>query len=216
MIFFYKLSGLYAALLKLLGYERGISRFLDRLPLECPDDCRVLDAACGSGVVGLQLMQRFPRSTLLATDLQANFLEETRINARNRGIDQHRVTVGTADLSDPRVVTCPDGTERSLQDASFNIVSVGGALGYARDTERSTRELLRLVKPGGYFINVEMNNGILGRLVAWMYSYRPLPIATLVRIAAEGGHELSLVRFGLGEFPANLTRIGMIVRVSPV
>jgi hypothetical protein len=94
-------------------------------------------------------------------------------------------------------------------------VSVGGALGYAKDVERTARELIRLVKPGGYFINVEMNTGIMGRFVAWLYSYRPLPLASLQRIAAEGGHELSLMRLSMREFPANLTRIGVVVRVSP-
>lgn len=215
MIFFYRLSKLYAALLKLLGYERGINRFLNRIPLSCPEESRILDVACGSGVVGLQLMQRFNRSTLLATDLQKSFLQETRANARQRGIDPARVAVGRSDLSEPTKVSCPDGTERTLRDASYDIVSVGGALGYAKDVERTARELIRLVKPGGYFINVEMNTGLMGRFVAWLYSYRPLPLAALQRIAAEGGHELSLIRFSLREFPANLTRIGVVVRVSP-
>jgi methylase of polypeptide subunit release factors len=113
LVFFYRLSRLYGALLRLLGYERGISRFLDRLPLERPQDCRILDVACGSGVVGLQLMQRFSRSTLLATDLQKSFLQETRANAVQRGIDLTRLTVGTSDLSEPTKVKCPDGTERT-------------------------------------------------------------------------------------------------------
>jgi ubiquinone/menaquinone biosynthesis C-methylase UbiE len=215
MTYFYRLSKLYAAILKLLGYERGIGRFLDRVPLARPEDCRILDVACGSGIVGLTLAQRFPRSTLLATDLQANFLQETQSNARQRGFDTRRVSVGTSDLSEPRKVTCPDGAERELRDASFDIVSVGGALGYAQDVEHTARELIRLAKPGGYFINVEMNTGIVGRFVAWLYSYRPLPTSTLEQIAAEGGHQLSLIRFSLREFPANLTRIGVVVRVNP-
>lgn len=216
MIFLYKLSNIYAAFLKLLGYERGLSRFLDRLELVCPENCRILDVACGSGIVGLHLMKRCPGSTLLATDLQENFLKETRLNARELGIDDARLSVAQSDLTEPRKTTRLDGSVQMLEDASFGIVSIGGALGYAADVEHSTRELLRLVKPGGFFINLEMNSGIMGRFVAWLYSYRPLPLAAMQRIAAEGGHEVSLVRFSIREFPANLTRIGIVVRVKPV
>ena len=214
MIFLYKLSNIYAAFLKLLGYERGLSRFLDRLELVCPDDCRILDVACGSGIVGLHLMKRGARSTLLATDLQESFLKETRANARDRGIEDARLSVAQSDLTEPRTIVRPDGSEAELSDASFDIVSVGGALGYAKDVEHSTRELLRLVKPGGYFVNLEMNSGIMGRFVAWLYAYRPLSLDAMERIAGEAGHEVKLVRFSMREFPANLTRIGIIVRVK--
>lgn len=214
MIFLYKLSNIYAAFLKLLGYERGLSRFLDRLDLEFPQGARILDVACGSGIVGLRLMRRCALSTLLATDLQQNFLKETRLNARERGIEDARLTVAQSDLSEPRKITLLDGRIETLGDASFDVVSVGGALGYAKDVEKSTRELLALVKPGGYFINLEMNTGIMGRFVAWLYAYRPLPLDAMRRIAAEGGHEVKLVRFSMREFPANLTRIGIVVRVN--
>ncbi len=214
MIFLYKLSNIYAAFLKLLGYERGLSRFLDRLDLEFPRGARILDVACGSGIVGLRLMRRCALSTLLATDLQENFLKETRLNARDQGIEDARLTVAQSDLSEPRKVTHPDGRVQLLESGSFDIVSVGGALGYAKDVEQSTRELLALVRPGGYFINLEMNSGIMGRFVAWLYSYRPLPVEAMRRIAAEGGHDVKLVRFSVSEFPANLTRIGIVVRVK--
>lgn len=216
MIYLYRLSKIYAAFLKILGYERGLGRFIDRLVLAVPDDARILDAACGSGVVGLELLDRLPKATLIATDLQKNFLLETRANAKDRGIAPDRVTVGFADVSEPKKVSLPNGNTLALENQTFDIVCVGGALGYAKDPAQSTRDLLSLLKPGGYFINLEMNLGPVGRFVAWLYSYRPMPIEETRRIAEEQGHSVTVVRFALRDFPANLTRIGIVTQTGAV
>ncbi len=212
MVYFYKLSKLYGAYLKFFGYERGINHFLDRLDLNCGEQCRILDAACGSGIVGLHLLERFPGSTLLATDLERNFLKETQANARERGIDPARLTVGVSDLTTPRQVAMLDGASITLQDQSFDIVCVGGALGYAQDVEKSLDELLSLLKPGGYFVNLEMNDKPVGKLIATLYDYRVMPLEEMKALIERGGREAAIVPFGLQDFPANLTRVGLVAR----
>jgi demethylmenaquinone methyltransferase/2-methoxy-6-polyprenyl-1,4-benzoquinol methylase len=214
MTYLYRLSRLYGAFLRILGFERGVSRFIDRLELDCAQDCRILDLACGSGVMGLQLLKRFNRSTLVATDLERNFLEETRTNAKERGLDTGRITLGTADITEPRRVTLLTGEAMDLQDRTFDIVCIGGALGYSKDPERSVEMMLDLVKPGGYFINLEMNNNPVGKIIASLYDYRPVSFETMERIAGERGQTVKLVRTTLREFPANLTRIGVIARAT--
>lgn len=213
MVYFYKLSKLYGAYLKLFGFEAGINRFLDRLELACPEGCRILDIACGSGIVGLNLLERFPGSTLLATDLERNFLKETQANARERGIDPARITVGLSDLTRPRQVDLLDGGSVTLEDGSFDIVCVGGALGYSKDVEASLEALLGLLKPGGYFINLEMNTKPVGKVIAALYDYRVMPLQEMKALIERAGGEADIVPFGLRDFPANLTRVGLVGRV---
>ena len=59
----YKNSRTYDFFLKVLGYENGIARFLQRLHVDCEPDCRVLDAGCGTGLLGLYFLDRFPGAT---------------------------------------------------------------------------------------------------------------------------------------------------------
>lgn len=214
MVYLYKLSGLYAGFLKLLGYERGISRFVDRLPLDCPKNLRLLDVGCGSGVVGLQFLERFPSATLLATDLEPNFLKATLANARSRGIDEKRITVALSDVATPNRITMLDGSVSVLDDASFDIVSVGGVLGYSRDMPESLRSLLHLIRPGGYLVNLEMSESAAGKFVATTYKCRSIPIRLMREQIEEHGHRVSIVPFTMANFPANLTRVGIVAKVS--
>lgn len=215
MVFLYKLSALYSSLLKLLGYERGIGRFIDKLELDCPEDARILDLGCGSGVVGLRLLERFPKATLFATDIEPNFLKAMLANARERGIDESRITVGVADVSEPDMVALLDGTRMTLEPRSFDIVSVGGVLAYSKNAPESVLRLLNLIRPGGYLVNLEMNERPIGRFVAWIYSYRPVPMNDMRELIEGRGHGFKTLPFSIADFPANLTRVGIIGRVRP-
>jgi len=214
MVYLYKLSALYASLLKLLGYERGIGRFIDKLTLDCPKHLRILDVGCGSGIVGLQFLERYPGATLLATDLEPNFLKETLATARHRGIEVTRVEVGVSDISEPHRVRYLDGRSETLSDKSFDIVTVGGVMGYSKDQKKSIKALLRLIKPGGYLINLEMNESVVGKFVATTYKCRAMPLAMMCGYIEGAGHRVTVVPFTHSNFPANLTRIGIVARVS--
>lgn len=213
MIFLYKLSALYSKLLKLLGYERGLAHFIDRLELDCREDARIFDLGCGSGAIGLRLLERFPKATLLATDIEPNFLKAMLANARERGIDESRITVGVADVSEPDVVTLLDGSRVTLEPRTFDIVSVGGVLAYSKNAPETVRRLLNLIRPAGYLVNLEMSERGIGRFVAWIYSYRPVPMDDMRELIEGRGHAFSTIPFSLSDFPANLTRVGIISRV---
>ncbi len=214
MVYLYKLSALYSTLLKFLGYERGISRFIDRLDLDCPKNLRVLDVGCGSGIVGLQFLERFPGATLLATDIEPNFLKATLATARDRNIDGSRVAVGISDVSEPDRVTLLDGRTVVLDDQSFDIVTVGGVMGYSKDQRKTLQALLRLIRPGGYLIDLEMSESPSGKFVATTYKCRTIPLEAMRALIEEAGHRVAIVPFTMSNFPANLTRVGIVAKVS--
>lgn len=208
----YKESKLYSAFMKILGFERGIGRFIDELDLSCPNRGRILDAGCGSGIIGLELLKRFPASTLLATDIEKNFLNETIQNSRNANVEDKRVSVGTSDINIPRTVLFSDGSEVILEKNSFDIVSVGAALGYSKDRKAAMKELLSLIKPGGCFIDIDMNDGIIAKIVSSNYHYKTTTLEEMKKIIEGEGFEVSVIQFSAALFPANLTRIGIIGR----
>jgi demethylmenaquinone methyltransferase/2-methoxy-6-polyprenyl-1,4-benzoquinol methylase len=200
----------YAFGVKLLGFERGLARFLTRLDLQLPPDAAVLDVGCATGIMGLTLMKRASRSTLVATDVNRDLLEEARLNAIAHGIDRSRVTLGVSDVSRPEVVTRLDGMPLSLTPGMFDIVATGAVVGYARDQERSLHTLLDLIKPGGYFLNVEMDETVIGRLVSRRYHYPVMPLARMEHLIA--GHGFTVTRVPVKTFPPRLTRTCYVAR----
>lgn len=208
----YKSSRTYDFFMKFLGYESGINRFLRGLNLQCPDDCRILDVGCGTGLVGLHFLERFPDSTLQSTDLEPNFLQATLANADKRELDSQRISVAVSNVSSPQQLTALDGTTATLADNTFHLVCLGAVVGYADNIEDSVRQLLRLLVPGGYLINLEMNESPTGRFVSHRYHYRNISLRRMQDVIIEAGCEVSVSKLGLAHLPAKFTRTSIIAR----
>jgi len=200
----------YALSMKVLGFEKSISRFVGNLGLDHPKDAAILDVGCGTGIIGIALMKDRPKSTLVATDVSDSLLEQTKRNAVEQGIDESRVTLGLSDISTPEIVKPVNGPAKDLVLKSFDVVSTGAAIGYASDQVRTIKTLLSMVKPGGWFVNIEMNEKLFGRHTARRYNYAMMPLSRMERVVADSGFEIS--RIPIRDFPARLTRVGYIAR----
>ncbi len=206
----YKSSRTYDFFIKKLGYERSIDRFLQQLTLPNIQNARILDAGCGTGLLGLHFLQRFEGSTLQATDLERNFLDALQVNADRRGIAQNRITTGVADISSPKRVTTLNGDEQILNDGSFDLICVGAVVGYASDTASSLQSLVDLLAVGGYLINIEMNESPAGKFVSNRYHYANIPISRMQQVIRDCGCEVTTTKFSLRHLPAKFTRTAIV------
>src|SRR5262245_10107323 len=109
-----------------------------RLPNESR---RILETACGSGIVTRRLLQALPPgATLVATDLNAPMVDHARAAI---GSDS-RVTWRTADMCD-----------LGLPDRAFDTVVCQFGVMFVPDKASAMRESLRVLVPGGlYLFNV--------------------------------------------------------------
>lgn len=208
----YKRTGIYDFFMKSLGYERSIDRFLTELPLDFPGEVRILDSGCGTGLMGLHFLQRFPNSELVATDLEPNCLRSTLNNADSRNLHATRICCGTADISHPSQLTLLNGSSLSLETGSFQIICLGAVVGYANCTETSIRELVSLLAPGGILINLEMNESPSGKFVSRQYHYSNIALTRMKQVLQDSGCEVSLRRFRARHLPAKLTRVAVIAQ----
>lgn len=208
----YKNSDRYGFFIRMLGYESSIERFLQSLELQCHSGCRILDVGCGTGLIGLHFLERLPKSTLLATDLEPNFLRSVVANAERKELAEDRIKLAVSNVSLPHQIIDSDGVTRELPNESFDLICVGAVLGYARDTEASLRKLLNLLAPGGYLINLEMNESLAGRFVSQRYHYDNLRLANLAELVREEACEVTTKSFKLHHLPAKLTRTAIIAQ----
>ena len=206
----YKSSRLYDFFMKSLGYESSIDRFLRSLDFPLAGGSRILDAGCGTGLLGLHFMQRIAGATLHATDLERNFLAATLANANVRGIDPERITVGVADISSPKKMTLLNNSVLNLDDSSFDLICIGAVVGYASDTESSLQGLIDLLAPGGRLINIEMNESLTGRFVSNRYHYKNISLQRMQSIMQNAGCEVTAMKFKLKHLPAKFTRTAMV------
>jgi ubiquinone/menaquinone biosynthesis C-methylase UbiE len=113
-------------------YARDLAR---RLPRGAR---RVLETACGSGIVTRRLLEALSKdASLLATDLNLAMVE----HARKAVGEDPRLSWRTADMC---------ATE--LPDASFDAVVCQFGLMFAPDKEAALEEARRVLEPGGTFL----------------------------------------------------------------
>jgi ubiquinone/menaquinone biosynthesis C-methylase UbiE len=208
----YKNSRVYDFFMKLLGYESSLDRFIRQLPLDIDGSCKILDAGCGTGLLGLALLERMPSSTLIATDLEPNFLKEVQKNAKSRGIEPGRVRVGQSNISQPQQFTNEDSQVETIHEGSMNVVCVGAVVGYADNIEESLRSLVRLLAPGGMLINIEMNESIVGRYVSKRYHYHNISVLRMLEVLREAGCQAENHPLKLRFLPAKFTRTAVIAK----
>lgn len=112
---------------------------VSRLPIT--DPMRVLETACGTGIVTAQLVERMPtHGSVLATDLNESMIAQ----ARTRFGADARVDWQVA-----------DATRLPLPSGSFDAVLCQFGLMFFPDKSAGVNEALRVLRPGGiYLFNV--------------------------------------------------------------
>jgi trans-aconitate methyltransferase len=200
--------------MKSLGYERSLDRFVRQLPLEQRGPIKILDAGCGTGLLGLSLLQRFPQASLIATDLEPNFLKATMANACSRGIETSRLQVGLSNISQPQEYSTLDGRAQTIAPLSMQLICIGAVVGYSDDIEASLRQLVHLLAPGGTLINMEMNDNLIGRYISKRYHYRNISLRRMVQVLSEADCEVVNKRLMLRHLPAKITRTAILATKS--
>ncbi len=208
-----RIAHLYDAWFRLLGFKRGLEQFLERVDWHLPARARVLDAGAGTGILGLWFLARFPGSEVVAFDIDRQMLAVLGRSARRLGPLRRRLIVAQGDLRAPDVLTRLDsGQALALVAQSFDVVLVGAALEHA-PLDASIGRLARLLRPGGLFLNVGVRPGPTAAVLARLYRFRPYaPAEILESLRRLGFVDRRVLPLMATDFPANLTRVGVIAR----
>ena len=124
----------YANLLS-FGQDPRWRRFLvSRIPA---DASRVLDVACGTAAVAIELARAAPSRTVVGVDQSVEMLAAGRARVAHRGLD------GRVELREGRAEALP------FADAAFDALTFTYLLRYVDEPGATMRELARVVRPGG-------------------------------------------------------------------
>ncbi len=110
--------------------------------LKCIEAPMVLDVATGSGSFAGRLRTEYEGiGTITGIDVSWKGLEKSR-EALNKIEDMH--------------VVCMDSSEMAFSPRSFDMVCISNSLHHMARLEHTLKEMMRVLKPGGYFLISEM------------------------------------------------------------
>ena len=149
---------------------------------------RVLDVACGTGVVAVTAARLGARATGL--DLTPELLEAARENATTAGVD--------VDWREGDVEQLP------FEDGAFDVVASQFGHMFAPRPDVAVREMLRVLKPGGTIaFSTWPPELFIGRIFALVSRYMPPPPPGIAPPPQWG--DPSVVRERLGQAVRDLT-----------
>jgi demethylmenaquinone methyltransferase / 2-methoxy-6-polyprenyl-1,4-benzoquinol methylase len=130
-----------------------------------PHGGRVLDLCCGTGDVVFHLLRVDPTLEVTGIDFCAPMLQRAHERA-------HRAAPGAPVFVEGDVMTLP------FEDASFEGATMGFSLRNVVDVDAVLREVLRVLKPGARFVNLDVSkapNKLWKRMFdAYFYGVVPL------------------------------------------
>ena len=208
-----RIADLYHTGFRLLGFKRGVEQFLERVDWRLPARPRVLDAGAGTGTIALWFLRRFPDSEVVAFDIDRQMLAVLGRSALRLGERRRRLTVALGDLCVPdRLTNLDSGQVLALVERSFDAVVVGAALEHA-PLQVSVERLARLLRAGGIFLNLGVRPGPTATVLARVYRFRPYTTGEVLQSLRRCGFvDERVLHLAATDFPANLTRIGVIAR----
>ncbi|MEI6386332.1 MAG: ubiquinone/menaquinone biosynthesis methyltransferase [Spirochaetota bacterium] len=116
----------------------------------------VLDLCCGTGELSFALAGAAPGVRVTGLDFSSEMLARAHEKNASRGLEK-QVTFIEA-----------DATVLPFPDASFDATTVGWGLRNVPDLGATLREMVRVTRPGGRVISIDMGHPSLP-LIAWVY-----------------------------------------------
>jgi demethylmenaquinone methyltransferase / 2-methoxy-6-polyprenyl-1,4-benzoquinol methylase len=125
-------------------HHRWRERAADRAELEPGDSA--LDACCGTGDLAFELARRVgPEGRVIGSDFSERMLDLARTKAGEREAANVRFEWG-------------DALELPYDGGTFDAVTVGFGVRNLADLDRGVAELVRVLKPGGRLVILEITN----------------------------------------------------------
>lgn len=157
-----------------LGVDRTWRRRALKWIVEPGRAQRILDIACGTGDFSMAIARKAsPQSTVTGIDLSDGMLEVMKVKVRDAGL---------SDMISTEQGNCE---QMPYPDASFDCATIAFGIRNFQDREKSLREILRILRPGGRLVILELSVPS-NKVLRWCYNLYFTRILPLIGGAVSG------------------------------
>lgn len=135
----------------------------DRLIRDMPKGARLLDVGCGGGQHAVKIVLDRPDLSVVGVDISTTMVNRSRALAKR------------ANVADKVTFELGDAMDLKFEAASFDGVYCAGPLKQVPDKARVLRECLRVLRPTGRLLAMDVNRGCSYEDVVAFVNRTPLP-----------------------------------------
>lgn len=160
----------------------------------------ILDIACGTGDLSLEALRQIPSASITGIDLARPMLD----------IFEEKASKVTKDI----VIEEGDVEALRFADASFDVITIGFGTRNFTNLEIAFKEIYRVLKPGGIFINLELSKP-RSFPMKQMYSFYSRFILPIIgKTVSKHGEAYSYLPDSIRRFPEREEIVSMLKQIG--
>tara|TARA_Y100000310_G_scaffold341787_1_gene442105 strand:- start:7976 stop:8623 length:648 start_codon:yes stop_codon:yes gene_type:complete len=179
--FYNKRAKAYEVLFNKFRYAKTLQTIVKSVKIEIPDNAKILDLGCGTGLATQALIQRFPKAEITGLDYSEEMLKICHEKF-------HHIDLIMGDFNQEEIFHSFPAKEKVKMDPdTWDFIISTAAVSEYGDLDKAIPFVYTLLRKGGIFINIGTRKNVGGIIGSKIWKFRPLLTKDFMHVCERSG-----------------------------